>query len=101
MEAEDVDLGDARPDDLAFDVDEDMDEQDADALDSDDEQELNEELGLDPDEIGGRFYQICLYHIYQLITIYQYRCMLFHYTLYCRATNRCVCFSHHLLILVL
>ncbi|KAG5648122.1 hypothetical protein DXG03_006076 [Asterophora parasitica] len=49
VEAEDIDLGDSGPNDLAFDVDEGLDDedQDQDALDSDDEDSLNEDLGLE------------------------------------------------------
>jgi hypothetical protein len=98
MEAEDIDFGGARPDDLAFDVDEDMDEQDADALDSDDEQELNEEFGLDPDEIDRMVYQSCFSH-HLLIALYQCPCTLFHYIPCYRATSKCVSFSRHLPVL--
>ncbi|TFK40653.1 P-loop containing nucleoside triphosphate hydrolase protein [Crucibulum laeve] len=47
VEAEDVDLGDTVQDDLAIDVDENMDEDDPDALNSDNEDDLNEELGIE------------------------------------------------------
>lgn len=52
MEAEDVELGDSQRADeaLAFDVDGDVD---AEALDSDDEDEGNDELGIDAEESDG------------------------------------------------
>lgn len=53
VEAENVDLGDTY-DDLAADVDGDVDQDmDPDALDTDDEDELNAELGLNADESDG------------------------------------------------
>lgn len=53
MEAEDVELGDARRDDeaLAFDVDGDID---VEALDSDDEEAENEELGIKAEDTDGK-----------------------------------------------
>ena len=58
FEAEDIDLGNAVDDDLALDVDGFMNEvEDPEALDSDDEDQLDEELGLDDNSEGmGRFY---------------------------------------------
>ncbi len=52
VEAEDVELGDARRDDeaLAFDVDGDID---AEALDSEDEEAENEELGIKAEDTDG------------------------------------------------
>ena len=52
VEAEDVDLGDAQRADeaLAFDVDGDVD---AEALDSDEDEEGNDELGIDAEESDG------------------------------------------------
>ncbi|KAF8176995.1 P-loop containing nucleoside triphosphate hydrolase protein [Pholiota molesta] len=48
IEAEEVDLGNSVEDDLAFDVDENMDhEEDAEGLESDDDDKLDEELGLE------------------------------------------------------
>lgn len=53
VEAEDVDLG-VKPDDLAFDVDENVGDEDPDALDSDDEHSgIDEELGIVMDETEG------------------------------------------------
>lgn len=46
---EDLDLGNSDQDGLAFDVDENMDQEDPEALDSEDEQNLDEELGLEED----------------------------------------------------
>ena len=54
LEAEDIDLGN---DDLALDVDELSNEvEDPEALDSDDEDQLDEELGLDNSEGVCQFY---------------------------------------------
>ena len=52
MEAEDLDLGDSRQADeaLAFDVDGDVD---AEALESDDDSEGNDELGIEAEETDG------------------------------------------------
>lgn len=48
VEAEEVDLGNSVEDDLAFDVDENMDhEEDSEGLESDDDDKLDEELGLE------------------------------------------------------
>jgi ATP-dependent RNA helicase DHX37/DHR1 len=57
LEAEDIDLGNAVNDDLALDVDGFMNEvEDPEALDSDDEDQLDEELGLDDNSEGvGQF----------------------------------------------
>lgn len=57
LEAEDIDLGNAINDNLALDVDGLMNEvEDSEALDSDDEDQLDEELGLDDDSEGlGQF----------------------------------------------
>ena len=57
LEAEDIDLGNAADDDLALDVDGLMNEvEDPEALDSDDEDQLDEELGLDDSSEGvGQF----------------------------------------------
>lgn len=55
VEAEDVDLGDERQDDLVSDVDADVDESDREALDSDGEQSMYKELGLISDEMDGWF----------------------------------------------
>lgn len=49
VEPEDLDLGNSDQDGLAFDVDENMDQEDPEALDSEDEQNLDEELGLEED----------------------------------------------------
>lgn len=56
MEAEDVDLGTAEADSLAFDVDDVMNEVDEEALDSDQEGGIDEELGLEPDDSDGNAY---------------------------------------------
>lgn len=61
VEAEDFDLGEAYPGDLAFDVDVGVID-DPDALDSNDEDGLNEELGLEDDGFDGKttsLYKIC------------------------------------------
>ena len=54
MEAEDLDLGDSQRADeaLAFDVDGDVD---VEALESDDEGEGNDELGIEAEETDSRF----------------------------------------------
>ena len=59
LEAEDIDLGNAVNEDLALDVDGLMNEvEDAEALDSDDEDQLDEELGLDDNSEGvDQFYK--------------------------------------------
>lgn len=49
VEAEDVDLGN-NDDGLAFDVDEEIADEDPEALDSDDAESIDEELGIDTDE---------------------------------------------------
>lgn len=56
MEAEDVDLGEGHLDDLAFDVDENMDEDDPEALNSDAEQNLDDELGLESEGADGKIF---------------------------------------------
>ena len=48
VEAEDMELGVSTPDDLAPDVDDSLNEEDEGALDS--EEQIEEELGLNPDE---------------------------------------------------
>ena len=48
VEVEDINLGEERRDDLAFDVDGNVDE-DPEALESDDERTLDDELGIDSD----------------------------------------------------
>jgi ATP-dependent RNA helicase DHX37/DHR1 len=60
LEAEDMDLGNTVDDDLALDVDGLMNEvEDPEALDSDDEDQLDEELGLDDISEGvGQIYFI-------------------------------------------
>ena len=62
LEAEDIDLGSAVDNDLAPDVDELLNEvEDPEALDSDDDDQLDEELGLDHDsESVCQFYTISL-----------------------------------------
>ena len=64
LEAEDIDLGDVK-DDLALDVDGLMNEvEDPEALDSDDEDQLDEELGLDDISEGvGQIYFISFYSL--------------------------------------
>lgn len=59
VEAEDVDLGGAHIEDLALDVDGDMDQDhDPEALDSDADEDdlLNQELGIEDDETDGQFF---------------------------------------------
>ncbi|GLB38537.1 putative helicase associated domain (HA2) Add an annotation [Lyophyllum shimeji] len=63
VEAEDLDLGDDSPRDLAFDVDEGMDDEDPDALDSDGEEGLNEELGLEDDGVDVPMHVVPLYSL--------------------------------------
>ncbi|KAF8158281.1 P-loop containing nucleoside triphosphate hydrolase protein [Crassisporium funariophilum] len=61
IEAEDLDLGNAVPDDIAFDVDGNIDEDpDPEALDTDDEETLDEELGLQ-DDSGTPMHIVPLY----------------------------------------
>ena len=58
VEAEEMDLGHAREDDLPFDVDrrpDDEDDADVDALDTDDETE-DQALGIDAEESDGELY---------------------------------------------
>jgi hypothetical protein len=50
VEPEDVDLGSAELDDLAFDVDTELHDRDPEALDSDNERGVDEELGIDAEE---------------------------------------------------
>ncbi|KAJ6559196.1 P-loop containing nucleoside triphosphate hydrolase protein [Mycena vulgaris] len=67
VEAEDIDLGNQQADDLAFDVDADMADDDPDALDSDDEdteeQQLDKELGLDSDDVDAPMHIVPLYSL--------------------------------------
>ncbi|KIK69520.1 hypothetical protein GYMLUDRAFT_33890 [Collybiopsis luxurians FD-317 M1] len=62
IEAEDVDLGDTQIDDVADDVDGSI-EEDPDALDSDEEEALNEELGIDVDESETPMHVVPLYSL--------------------------------------
>ncbi|KAF9077697.1 P-loop containing nucleoside triphosphate hydrolase protein [Rhodocollybia butyracea] len=62
IEPEDVDLGEGQVDDMAFDVDANM-EEDPDALDSDEEEALNEELGIDLDETETPMHVVPLYSL--------------------------------------
>ncbi|KAJ4482133.1 P-loop containing nucleoside triphosphate hydrolase protein [Lentinula aciculospora] len=62
VEAEDIDLGEKQADDVAFDVDGD-EEEDPDALDSDEEGILNEELGIDVDESETPMHVVPLYSL--------------------------------------
>ena len=58
VEAEEMDLGHAREEDLAFDVDrrpDDEEDADVDALDTDDEAE-DQALGIDAEESDGELY---------------------------------------------
>lgn len=56
VEVEDIDLGNAFEDDLALDVDENMDpEEDPEALESDDDDALDKELGIEEDADGMAF----------------------------------------------
>lgn len=62
LEAEDIDLGNAIKDDLALDVDGHLDEtEDPEALDSDDEDQLDEELGLDDTSEGVLI--LCIHYL--------------------------------------
>ena len=63
IEAEDIELGDAQAEDVAFDVDAGM-EEDPEALDSEEEDALNEELGIDVDETESMFLIISLLMIF-------------------------------------
>ncbi|KAJ6619426.1 P-loop containing nucleoside triphosphate hydrolase protein [Mycena sp. CBHHK59/15] len=67
VEAEDLELGNQRPDDLAFDVDVDMVDEDPEALDSDDddveEQALDKELGLDSEDADAPMHIVPLYSL--------------------------------------
>lgn len=49
-----MDLGTGLAENLAFDVDDDMDQEDREALDSDAERTVDEELGLEHDETDGK-----------------------------------------------
>ncbi|KAG6868632.1 hypothetical protein C0993_000222 [Termitomyces sp. T159_Od127] len=62
VEAEDFDLGEADRSDLAFDVDDGVMD-DPDALDSNDEEELNEELGLEDDDFDVPMHVVPLYSL--------------------------------------
>ena len=63
LEAEDIDLGNVVRDDLALDVDGFMNElEDPEALDSDDEDQLDEELGLDDISEGVGQKYIIIFH---------------------------------------
>ncbi|KAG6896277.1 hypothetical protein C0992_009400, partial [Termitomyces sp. T32_za158] len=62
VEAEDFELGEADPSDLAFDVDDGVID-DPDALDSDDEDELNEELGLEDASFDVPMHVVPLYSL--------------------------------------
>ncbi|KAJ7780656.1 P-loop containing nucleoside triphosphate hydrolase protein [Mycena maculata] len=66
VEAEDLELGNQQVDDLAFDVDADMADDDPDALDSDDdteEHQLDKELGLDSDDVDAPMHIVPLYSL--------------------------------------
>lgn len=89
VEAEDLDLGEQQADDLAFDVDADMADEDPDALDSDEdteEHQLDKELGLDSDGVDGEFF-FCETRGMRL-SYEQLRCTLSLYILYCPAKNK-------------
>ncbi|KAJ3895464.1 P-loop containing nucleoside triphosphate hydrolase protein [Lentinula edodes] len=62
VEAEDLELGETQANDVAFDVDGDV-EEDPDALDSDEEELLNEELGIDVDESETPMHVVPLYSL--------------------------------------
>jgi hypothetical protein len=49
IEPEDIDLGNTQGADLAFDVDGDLADEDPEALDSDDDRRVDEELGIEAD----------------------------------------------------
>ncbi|KAJ7095872.1 P-loop containing nucleoside triphosphate hydrolase protein [Mycena belliarum] len=66
VEAEDLDLGNQQADDLAFDVDANMVDDDPEALDSDEdteEQQLDKELGLDSGEVDAPMHIVPLYSL--------------------------------------
>ncbi|KAG6843905.1 hypothetical protein H0H87_011894 [Tephrocybe sp. NHM501043] len=63
VEAEDFDLGEAGPSDLAFDVDDGIDADDPDALDSDSEDKLNQELGLEEEGFDVPMHVVPLYSL--------------------------------------
>jgi hypothetical protein len=95
LEAEDMDLGNTVDDDLALDVDGLMDEvEDPEALDSDDEDQLDEELGLDDISEGvGQFYFIISFHCLAQLNI-QRLCTLFPFIPFCRVKSSCWSFNH-------
>ncbi|KNZ81277.1 Putative ATP-dependent RNA helicase PB1A10.06c [Termitomyces sp. J132] len=63
IEAEDFDLGESGPSDLAFDVDDGLNDDDPDALNSDVEDRLNEELGLEDDGSDVPMHVVPLYSL--------------------------------------
>ncbi|KAG6820176.1 hypothetical protein H0H93_004307 [Arthromyces matolae] len=63
LEAEDFDLGETRPGGLALDVDDGVVEEDPDAFDSDDEDAVNEELGLEEDGADVPMHIVPLYSL--------------------------------------
>lgn len=94
MEAEDFDLGGADADDVAFDADANLDDHDPEALDSDGEQEVDEELAIDIEET------YCTHLVkspsYDLSdSTFQHQCISSHYFLYYRTTNKCKYSSRH------
>ncbi|KAJ3854045.1 P-loop containing nucleoside triphosphate hydrolase protein [Lentinula lateritia] len=62
VEAEDFEWGETQTNDVAFDVDDNV-EEDPDALDSDEEEVLNEELGIDVDECETPMHVVPLYSL--------------------------------------
>ncbi|KAK7469227.1 putative ATP-dependent RNA helicase DHR1 [Stygiomarasmius scandens] len=62
IEPEDIELGNADDQDIVFDVDDGM-EEDPDALDSDEEEKLDEELGIDVDETETPIHIVPLYSL--------------------------------------
>ncbi|KAG6903245.1 hypothetical protein C0995_000140 [Termitomyces sp. Mi166 len=63
VEAEDFDLGESGRSDFALDVDDGLEDDDPDALDSDGENELNKELGLDDDGFDVPMHVVPLYSL--------------------------------------
>ena len=86
-----MNLGHDHPDDLAFDVDENTDEEDQAALDSDDEQALDEELGIDSNgESNSNSWPNTYPHFPQ-----KFPCMLCRCTLSYQVRNKCMFLSLH------
>jgi hypothetical protein len=60
IEAEDIEFG-VHEQELALDVDGDLAEEDPEGLDSDDEDGVNAELGIDIEECDGNFFDVLIF----------------------------------------